>query len=47
LWIGLYDAYNTSSTAQEADILAVMQDWLAVEEDARRVLAAHLPANLE
>ena len=46
-FMGVYDSYNTSPTPQEADILAVLQDWLAVEEDARRVLTAHLPTNIE
>jgi len=40
---GVYDVYNTSQPATSDDILlAVFQDWLAVEEDARHCLAAHL-----
>jgi len=39
---GVYDVYNTSQSSTSADILAVLQDWLAVEEDARHCLAAHL-----
>lgn len=42
-FMGVYDSYNTSPSPQEADILAVFQDWLAVEEDAQRVLASHFP----
>ena len=46
-FMGVYDSYNTSPSPQEADILAVFQDWLAVEEDAQRVLAAHFPTGVE
>ncbi|MDE0267987.1 MAG: hypothetical protein OXI96_02980 [Acidimicrobiaceae bacterium] len=40
-FFGLYDSYNTLPSSREADISAIFQDWLAVEEDARHVLAAN------
>ena len=40
-FFGTYDSYNTSPSPQEADLLAVFQDWLAVEDDARKVLTSH------
>lgn len=42
-FFGTYDSYNMSSSPQEADLLAVLQDWLAVEDDTRKVLACHSP----
>ncbi len=36
--LGVYDSYNTSPTPHDADILAVFQDWLAVEDDAKLVV---------
>ncbi len=42
-FFGTYDTYNTSPSPQEADLLAVLQDWLAVEEDTQKVLASHKP----
>jgi len=41
-FFGIYDSYKTSPTPQEADILAVLQDWLAVEEDAKHVMTPGL-----
>lgn len=46
-FLGVYDSYNTSPTPYEADILAIFQDWLAVEEDARRVVDPNLIAGLK
>ncbi|MCQ3808742.1 MAG: N-6 DNA methylase [Acidimicrobiaceae bacterium] len=46
-FFGVYDSYNTSPTPQEADILAVLQDWLAVEEDAKHVMRASTFPGLE
>ena len=46
-FFGVYDSYNTSPTPQEADILAVFQDWLAVEEDAKHVMGAPSASGLE
>ena len=39
-FFGVYDSYNISPTPYEADVVAVLQDWLAVEEDARNVVGA-------
>ena len=46
-FFGVYDSYNTSPTPQEADISAVFQDWLAVEEDAKHVMGAHSASGRE
>jgi len=46
-FLGTYDSYNMSSSPQEADLLAVFQDWLAVEDDARKVLDSRSPPRPE
>ena len=46
-FFGVYDSYNTSPSPHEADVLAIFQDWLAAEEDARHVLGARLPSSSE
>ncbi len=40
LW-SVYDEYNISES-READVLvAILQDWLALEDDARDIVAAY------
>lgn len=46
-FFGVYDSYNTSPTPHEADILAVFQDWLAVEDDAKHVVGTPSASGLE
>ncbi len=38
---GVYDCYNSELPIHETDVFAVMQDWLAVEEDAKVVVGKH------
>lgn len=33
--------YNSSATAEEADMLAAMSDWAAVGDDMRKALQQH------
>lgn len=37
---GTYDRYNFEDSPERDLIVAILQDWLALEDDARAVLAA-------
>lgn len=37
---GALDEYNTSVSAEEADILALRSDWYAIGQDAREAMEA-------
>ncbi len=38
---GVYDCYHSELPIHESGVFAVMQDWLAVEEDAKVVVGKH------
>ena len=44
---GVYDAYNMTPVPESDVILAILQDWLALEDDARGVLATHRESSFE